>query len=124
MLPNEKNRVVGALFIIGWNIVWTSIIMCFIKYGLRIPLRMTEAELLGGSDMVHGEAAYVFGPYEAHEQQLEAGLAEVGVAGKTLREDPHVATGPSEKGIGGVTLGLDPQVENGNSSSSQEVKMD
>ncbi|KAK4552877.1 hypothetical protein LTR86_010009 [Recurvomyces mirabilis] len=53
-------QIVGALFIIGWNLVWTSLIMCFIKYVCRIPLRMTEEELLIGDDAIHGEEAYSF----------------------------------------------------------------
>ena len=53
-------QIVGALFIIGWNLCWTSLIMLFIKYVLRIPLRMTEEELLIGDDAIHGEEAYCF----------------------------------------------------------------
>lgn len=53
-------QLVGALFIIGWNLVWTSLIMLFIKHVLRIPLRMTEEELLIGDDAIHGEEAYCF----------------------------------------------------------------
>jgi Amt family ammonium transporter len=53
-------QLVGALFIIGWNIVWTSLIMLFIKFVLRVPLRMSEAELIAGDDAVHGEDAYCF----------------------------------------------------------------
>lgn len=34
--------------------------MLFIKYVLRIPLRMTEEELLIGDDAIHGEDAYCF----------------------------------------------------------------
>ncbi|GAU25423.1 hypothetical protein TSUD_70760 [Trifolium subterraneum] len=49
-------QIVGALFIIGWNIVATSII-CLVV-GLIVPLRMTEEELLIGDDAVHGEEAY------------------------------------------------------------------
>lgn len=86
--------------------------MCFIKYVLRIPLRMSEAELLAGSDMIHGEAAYVLGPCEAHEQLL---------AGHYIRRSEK---GPGELGIGGVTMGQDPCVEKGNGSGSQEVKLD
>ena len=41
-------QIVGALFIIGWNLVWTSLIMIFIKYVCRIPLRMSEEMLLLG----------------------------------------------------------------------------
>lgn len=36
----------------------TSVIMAFIKYVLRIPLRMSEEHLEIGDDAVHGEEAY------------------------------------------------------------------
>ncbi|BAT73212.1 hypothetical protein LR48_Vigan01g009000 [Vigna angularis] len=49
-------QIVGALFIIGWNLVATSIICVFISF--IVPLRMTEEELLIGDDAVHGEEAY------------------------------------------------------------------
>jgi Amt family ammonium transporter len=52
-------QIVGALFIIGWNTVWTAIILLCIK--LIVPLRMSEEQLLVGDDAIHGEAAYVFG---------------------------------------------------------------
>jgi Amt family ammonium transporter len=51
-------QLVGALFVIGWNIVWTSLILLFIKHALRIPLRMSDEMLLVGDDAIHGEAAY------------------------------------------------------------------
>jgi len=51
-------QLVGALFVIGWNVVWTSLILLFIKHVLRIPLRMSEEMLLVGDDAIHGEAAY------------------------------------------------------------------
>jgi len=54
-------QLAGACFIIGWNVVWTSLILFGIKYICRVPLRMSEANLLVGDDAVHGEAAYVFG---------------------------------------------------------------
>jgi len=53
-------QIVGALFIIGWNMVWTSLILLFIKFALRVPLRMSDADLLIGDDVIHGEAAYCF----------------------------------------------------------------
>ena len=53
-------QIAGALFIIGWNLFWTSAIMAFIKYVLRIPLRMKEEDLLIGDMAVHGEEPYVF----------------------------------------------------------------
>jgi Amt family ammonium transporter len=49
-------QLCGALFIIGWNLVVTSIILNVIR--LVIPLRMSEENLLIGDDAVHGEEAY------------------------------------------------------------------
>ncbi|GLJ21530.1 hypothetical protein SUGI_0398450 [Cryptomeria japonica] len=49
-------QIVGATFIIGWNIVVTTIIMLAIQF--FIPLRMPDDELLIGDDAVHGEEAY------------------------------------------------------------------
>lgn len=60
-------QMAGACFIVGWNLVWTTLILLFIKHVLRVPLRMTEEQLLLGDDAVHGEEAYVFGPCEAHD---------------------------------------------------------
>jgi len=53
-------QFVGALFIMLLNILMTSLVMMFIKYVLRVPLRMTEEMLLIGDDAVHGEDAYTF----------------------------------------------------------------
>ena len=53
-------QIAGAMFVIGWNVVWTSLIMAFIKYVLRIPLRMSEEDLMLGDYACHGEEAYVF----------------------------------------------------------------
>ena len=49
-------QLVGALFIIGWNVVSTTIILLLIK--MIVPLRMTDDELLIGDDAAHGEEAY------------------------------------------------------------------
>ena len=57
-LTKKKVQIVGGLFIIGLNIFMTSVIMAFIKYVLRIPLRMSEEHLEIGDDAVHGEEAY------------------------------------------------------------------
>jgi Amt family ammonium transporter len=56
-------QIVGGLFIIGWNIVWTSLIMCFIKYVCRVPLRMSQAQLDVGDYAIHGEEPYTFAHY-------------------------------------------------------------
>jgi Amt family ammonium transporter len=101
---------VGALFIIGWNIVWTSLIMCFIKYVCRVPLRMSEEQLLAGDNSIHGESAYVLGPYVTHEQLTSS---------YSRRDNPA----PGELGLGGVTIGHDPQVAE-KSSGSDEIKQD
>lgn len=53
-------QIVGALFIIGWNLVWTSLIMLFIKYVCRVPLRYSDDILAIGDDAIHSEEAYCF----------------------------------------------------------------
>ena len=49
-------QIVGALFIIGWNVVMTSLILVLMR--IVIPLRMTDEHLLVGDDAEHGEEAY------------------------------------------------------------------
>ncbi len=49
-------QVAGALFIIVWNIISTSLILFVIR--LVLPLRMSDAHLLIGDDAEHGEEAY------------------------------------------------------------------
>ncbi|OUZ99136.1 Ammonium transporter [Macleaya cordata] len=49
-------QLIGALFVIGWNLVSTTIILLVIK--VVIPLRMPDDQLLIGDDAVHGEEAY------------------------------------------------------------------
>ncbi|RRT82936.1 hypothetical protein B296_00018949 [Ensete ventricosum] len=49
-------QLVGALFVVGWNIVATTIICLVIR--LVMPLRMSEEQLTIGDDAVHGEEAY------------------------------------------------------------------
>ncbi len=53
-------QLVGALFVIGWNLAVTPLILFFIKYVLRVPLQFDEATLKIGDDAIHGEEAYVF----------------------------------------------------------------
>jgi len=53
-------QIVGFLFIIGWNLVWTSLICLFIKYVMRIPLRYNDEQLMIGDAEVHGELPYAF----------------------------------------------------------------
>jgi ammonium transporter, Amt family len=49
-------QIVGALFIIAWNIFSTTVILLTIA--LFIPLRMPDEQLMIGDDAVHGEEAY------------------------------------------------------------------
>ena len=53
-------QIVGALFVIGWNLAWTALILLFIKFVLRIPLRFSDEVLLLGDNAIHGEDAYSF----------------------------------------------------------------
>jgi Amt family ammonium transporter len=59
-------QIVGALFIIGWDGVWTALILYFIKYVLRVPLKMSDEDLLAGDNAIHGEDAYVFDEISPH----------------------------------------------------------
>jgi ammonium transporter, Amt family len=72
-------QLVGALFIVALNLLMTSAVMAFIKYVLRIPLRMSEEMLLVGDDAVHGEDAYTF--KETRELDVELGVIPDGSNG-------------------------------------------
>ncbi|CAF9941939.1 MAG: hypothetical protein ALECFALPRED_009426 [Alectoria fallacina] len=79
-------QIVGALFIIGWNVVWTSLIMCFIKYVCRVPLRMTDEMCEIGDYAIHGEEPYTFEYYNRNYRQI-AGFEHQGLtdAEKAIR---------------------------------------
>jgi len=49
-------QLIGAFFIIGLNIVMTSLILGLLQF--LVPLRMSEAALLIGDDAIRGEEAY------------------------------------------------------------------
>jgi Amt family ammonium transporter len=70
-------QLVGALFIFALNILMTSLVMLFIQYVMRIPLRMGEEMLLIGDDAVHGEDAYTF--KETSELDVELGIVPDGL---------------------------------------------
>lgn len=73
--------------------------MCFIKYVLRIPLRMSEDDLLVGDDAIHGEAAYVL-------------AGELGTGGAIDGHEPNAIAPVAE------------EKSSGNGSDSHEVKQD
>lgn len=53
-------QLAGFCFIVGWNTVMTTIILLGIKYVLRVPLKMSDEQLMVGDDAIHGESAYSF----------------------------------------------------------------
>lgn len=53
-------QIVSALFVIAWNMAWTPLILLFIRFVLRIPLKFSDAVLAIGDDAIHGEAAYAY----------------------------------------------------------------
>lgn len=93
-------QIVGALFVIGWNVVWTSLIMIFIKYVCRVPLRMSEERMMVGDYAIHGEEPYTFAHYNR----------------KTLLHGDRrrfPISGDGEDGISGVIMGKDPSGDSG-----------
>lgn len=111
-------QIAGALFVIAWNVVWTSLICCFIKYVLRIPLRMSEEALVVGDYHCHGEEAYVFG--EGTSAFVSGPLRGKEMTGTPMGEEK-----------GGIIMGKNPSVEavgegssNGSSGGAGEVKRD
>jgi Amt family ammonium transporter len=60
---------VGALFIVGWNVVVTSIIMNVIR--LVIPPRMSDEHLEIGDEAAHGEDAYaLWGEGQTYDESV------------------------------------------------------
>ncbi len=84
-------QIVGFLFIIGWNIFWTSAICLFIKYVMRIPLRYNDEQLMIGDAEVHGELPYAFFHDGKHDYDAKWGRgsksAESINEGRTLQHD-------------------------------------
>ncbi|XP_038993182.1 ammonium transporter 2-like [Hibiscus syriacus] len=60
-------QIVAALFVIGWNVTSTLILLMI---RLCIPLRMPDNQLEIGDDSVHGEEAYtIWGDGEQYDQR-------------------------------------------------------
>ncbi|KAK4418325.1 Ammonium transporter 3 member 1 [Sesamum alatum] len=81
-------QILGVVFIIGLNVVVTSLICLLIR--LVVPLRMSEEELNGGDDAVHGEEAYaLWGDGEKFERSVHNsvyGVEDVELKGKRKGE--------------------------------------
>ena len=81
-------QIVGGLFIIGWNLLATTIICLAIK--LVIPLRMPDDLLLIGDEAVHGEEAYaLWGDGEKYDDTKHGNYPD-----ETL--DPKLSTGATQ----------------------------
>ena len=107
-------QIAGACFVVGWNIVWTSLIMMFIKYVLRIPLKYKEEDLVVGDFAMHGEEAYVFG--EGSQGYVHGHLRGVDREGGLIGQD-----------TGGIIIGKAPGIEGiakEGSGSGDEIKKD
>ncbi|KAF5195206.1 Ammonium transporter [Thalictrum thalictroides] len=64
-------QIVAASFVIGWNLVSTTLILLAIR--IFIPLRMPEDQLVIGDDAVHGEEAYaLWGDGEKYDPSKHA----------------------------------------------------
>ena len=88
-------QIVAALFVIGWNIVSTSIICLFIR--LFIPLRMPDEQFEIGDDAVHGEEAYaLWGDGERYEPNKQG----------TSDNNHASSVSPYVTGARGVTINL------------------
>jgi Amt family ammonium transporter len=83
-------QLAGACFIIGWNVVWTSLICLFIKHVCRVPLRMSDEDLVIGDDAIHGEAAYTFQDVEDTTSNL--------LMGESPKENSDPEKGGATKG--------------------------
>ncbi|KAL0435675.1 UNVERIFIED_CONTAM: Ammonium transporter 3 member 1 [Sesamum radiatum] len=81
-------QILGVVFIIGLNVVVTSLICLVIR--IVVPLRMSEEELNGGDDAVHGEEAYaLWGDGEKFEKSVHNsvyGVEDVELKGKRKSE--------------------------------------
>jgi Amt family ammonium transporter len=113
-------QIVGALFVIGWCTVWTSLIMCFIKYVLRIPLRMTDEQCMVGDYAIHEEESYTFAYYNRNLVQpnpakgdLESGTV---LEGQVVPEQPTRVPEKLARHTKGVTT-TEAAASSGNNSS-------
>ncbi|MED6129396.1 Ammonium transporter 3 member 2 [Stylosanthes scabra] len=89
-------QIVAAMFIIGWNLVSTTIILLVIR--LFIPLRMPDEQLEIGDDAVHGEEAYaLWGDGEKYDPTRH---------GTQHHHNGNSSVSPYVSGARGVTINL------------------
>ncbi|XP_073060263.1 ammonium transporter 2 member 5-like [Primulina eburnea] len=83
-------QVLGIVFIIGVNVVVTSLICLLI--GLAVPLRMSEEELNGGDEVVHGEEAYaLWGDGEKFDKSVHNSVINGAEDASTQRKNTRVS---------------------------------
>lgn len=93
-------QLVAAMFVIGWNIVSTTIILMIIR--LFIPLRMGEEELAIGDDAAHGEEAYaLWGDGERYDPKKHGSNFQ-----QSSYSEIIPTTSPYTNGARGVTISL------------------
>lgn len=91
-------QLVGALFVVVWNVVVTTLILFAIK--LVTPLRMPDEQLMIGDDAAHGEEAYaLWGDGEQYEATRNGPLLNSDVT-------QHGASTRATQGARGVTIEL------------------
>ena len=121
-------QIVGALFVIGWNIVWTSLIMCFIKYICRVPLRMSDEMCEIGDYAIHGEEPYTFEYYNRNYRRI-AGYEHPGEmtdeerAIRRLRQSREIHRDPGSSDDG-IIVGKDPGSGTGRNSHEISAMQD
>lgn len=94
-------QVVGALFVIAWNLVATTAILLVIAQ--VTPLRMPDDQLMIGDDAAHGEEAYaLWGDGERYDAMRQ----EMPAAAGGRDEAMHMRSMGEFNGARGVTIQL------------------
>jgi ammonium transporter, Amt family len=94
-------QLIGALFVIMWNIMSTTTIL--LSIGWFIPLRMPDNELMIGDDAAHGEEAYaLWGDGEKFDATRHETIVHTGAG----TADVTVQQQLSNLGARGVTIQL------------------
>ncbi|GMY25566.1 ammonium transporter 2-like [Fagus crenata] len=90
-------QLAAAMFVIGWNIVSTTLICLGIRF--FIPLRMPDEQLMIGDDAVHGEEAYaLWGDGEKYDPTKHGWHASL--------NSQSTVPSPYNNGARGVTINL------------------
>lgn len=92
-------QIVAAAFVIGWNILSTTVICLGIR--LVVPLRMPDEQLIIGDDAVHGEEAYaLWGDGEKYDPTRHGWNNSSSCPEEIMAPSPYI------NGARGVTINL------------------